>query len=61
MGRIRTFRASFAITAGSFVLWMVGTSWPWLVYTAAGFGALLGPPMAGVLIDATGATPTERA
>jgi MFS family permease len=90
-GRIRTFRASFAIMAGSFVLWMVGSSWPWLVafatvlgvgyggwialqptviaevfglrglgglvglvYTAGGFGALLGPPLAGVLVDATG-------
>jgi MFS family permease len=90
-GRIRTFRASFAIMAGSFVLWVVGTSWPWLVafaivlgvgyggwialqptviaevfglrglgglvgliYTAGGFGALLGPPLAGVLVDTTG-------
>ena len=25
-----------------------------LVYTAAGFGALLGPPLAGVLVDVTG-------
>ena len=25
-----------------------------LVYTAAGFGALVGPPLAGILIDATG-------
>jgi MFS family permease len=91
VGRVRTFQASFAVLAASFVIWLVGGSWPgllafavvlgtgyggWialqptvlaemfgvrglgglvgLVYTAAGVGALVGPPLAGVLIDATG-------
>jgi MFS family permease len=91
VGRVRTFQASFAVLAASFVIWLVGGSWPgllafavvlgtgyggWialqptvlaemfgtrglgglvgLVYTAAGLGALVGPPLAGVLIDATG-------
>jgi MFS family permease len=90
-GRVRTFQASFAVLAASFPIWLVGSSWPWLVafaivlgtgyggwialqptvlaglfgvhglgglvglnYTAAGIGALVGPPLAGVLVDATG-------
>jgi MFS family permease len=90
-GRVRTFQASFAVLAASFLIWLGGTSWPWLVafaivlgtgyggwialqptvvaglfgvrglgglvglvYTAAGVGALVGPPLAGVLVDATG-------
>ena len=91
VGRVRTFQASFAVLAASFLIWLVGGSWPWLsafavvlgtgyggwialqptllaqlfgtrglgglvglVYTAAGVGALIGPPLAGVLVDATG-------
>jgi predicted MFS family arabinose efflux permease len=91
VGCVRVFQASFAVLAASFVIWLVGGSWPWLlgfavvlgtgyggwialqptvlaemfglrglgglvglVYTAAGLGALVGPPLAGVLIDATG-------
>ena len=91
VGRVRTFQASFAVLAASFLIWLVGGSWPWLsafavvlgtgyggwialqptvlaqlfgtrglgglvglVYTAAGVGALVGPPLAGVLVDATG-------
>ncbi|MEJ3652701.1 MFS transporter [Actinomycetes bacterium KLBMP 9759] len=91
VGRVRTFTASFGVLALSFVLWLVGGSFPvlvafavvlgagyggWialqptvlaeifgvrglggvvgLVYTAAGFGALLGTPLAGLLIDTTG-------
>lgn len=91
IGRVRTFRASFATVAVSFVIWLVAGSFPmlvafavvlgvgyggWialqptvlaemygvrglggivgLVYTAAGVGALIGAPLAGVLIDATG-------
>jgi MFS family permease len=90
-GRMRTFQACFAILGASFVIWLVGTSWPWLlafaivlgtgyggwialqptvlaelfgvrglgglvglVYTGSGVGALVGPPLAGVLVDATG-------
>jgi MFS family permease len=90
-GRVRTFQACFAVLAASFGIWLVGSSWPWLlafaivlgtgyggwialqptvlaelfgvrglgglvglVYTAAGVGALIGPPLAGVLVDATG-------
>jgi MFS family permease len=90
-GRVRTFQACFALLGASFLLWFVGTSWPWfaafavvlgtgyggwialqptvlaqmfgvrglgalvgLVYTAAGVGALVGPPLAGVVVDATG-------
>jgi len=91
VGRVRTFQASFAVLAASFLIWLVGGSWPWLsafavvlgtgyggwialqptvlaqlfgtrglgglvglVYTAAGVGALIGPPLAGVLVDVTG-------
>lgn len=91
IGRIRTFRASFATVGLSFAIWLVAGSFPalvafavvlgvgyggWialqptvlaemygvrglggivgLVYTAAGVGALIGAPLAGVLIDATG-------
>jgi predicted MFS family arabinose efflux permease len=91
VGRVRTFQASFAVLAASFVIWLVAGSWPWLlgfavvlgtgyggwialqptvlaemfgvrglgglvglVYTAAGVGALVGPPLAGILIDASG-------
>jgi len=91
VGRVRTFQASFGVLAASFLIWLVGGSWPWLsafavvlgtgyggwialqptvlaqlfgtrglgglvglVYTAAGVGALIGPPLAGVLVDATG-------
>ncbi len=94
VGRVRTFRACFAVLAASFGIWLVGSSWPWLlafaivlgtgyggwialqptvlaelfgvrglgglvglVYTAAGVGALIGPPLAGVLVDATGGYP----
>ncbi|MHA6621032.1 MFS transporter [Pseudonocardia sp. DLS-67] len=95
IGRVRTFRASFAVLAAAFALWLghiafggpfavlvafalvlgvgyggwVALSPPviadafglhglgWLVgvvYTAAGIGALLGVPVAGALVDATG-------
>ena len=94
-GRVRTFRASFAVLAAGFVLWLghilvggpfavlvafavvlgvgyggwialqpaviadafgvSGLGWlVGLVYTAAGIGALLGAPLAGVLVDVTG-------
>jgi MFS family permease len=91
VGRVRMFQACFAILATSFVIWLVGASWPWLlafavvlgtgyggwialqptvlaelfgvrglgglvglVYTGGGIGALVGPPLAGLLVDATG-------
>jgi MFS family permease len=91
LGRIRTFQASFAVIAVSFVIWLVAGSVPALVvfavvlgvgyggwialqpavlaelfgvrglggvvglsYTSSGIGALIGPPLAGVLIDITG-------
>jgi MFS family permease len=91
IGRIRTYRACFAVMAGSFGIWLVAPSYVWLVvfalvlggsyggfialspavaaevfgvtnlgrlvgvlYTGAGLGALLGPPLAGLLIDASG-------
>jgi MFS family permease len=94
-GHIRTFRASFAVLAGSFALWLAADllagSFPTLVafavvlgvgyggwialapavlaqlfgvrglggvvglsYTSSGFGALLGAPLAGLLVDLTG-------
>jgi MFS family permease len=91
LGRIRTFQASFAILAASFVIWSVAGSYPalvafavvlgvgyggWialqptviaeifglrglgalvgLIYTSGALGALLGAPLAGLLIDSTG-------
>ncbi|WP_250556321.1 MFS transporter [Pseudonocardia lacus] len=91
VGRVRTFRACFAVLGASFAIWLLAPSWPWLlvfavvlgtgyggwialqptvlaelfgvrgigalvglVYTAAGVGALIGPPLAGVVVDATG-------
>jgi len=94
-GRVRTFRASFAVLAAAFAFWLGhiaaggsfavliafavvlgvgyggwialqpaviadafgvrGLGWlVGLVYTAAGTGALLGVPVAGALVDATG-------
>jgi MFS family permease len=91
IGRIRTYRACFAVMGASFGIWLVAPSYPWLVvfalvlggsyggfialspavaaevfgvtnlgrlvgvlYTGAGVGALVGPPLAGLLIDASG-------
>ncbi len=91
VGRIRTYRACFAVMGLSFGIWLVAPSYPWLVlfalvmggsyggfialspavaaevfgvtnlgrlvgvlYTGAGLGALVGPPLAGLLIDASG-------
>jgi MFS family permease len=95
VGRVRTFRASLAVLASAFALWLghIAVGGPfavlvafavvlgvgyggwialqpaviadtfglhglgWLVgvvYTAAGIGALLGVPVAGALVDATG-------
>ena len=91
IGRIRTYRACFAVMGASFGIWLVAPSYPWLVvfalvlggsyggfialspavaaevfgvtnlgrlvgvlYTGAGLGALVGPPLAGLLIDASG-------
>jgi MFS family permease len=91
VGRVRMFQACFAILATSFVIWLVGASWPWflafavvlgtgyggwialqptvlaelfgvrglgglvgLSYMGGGIGALVGPPLAGLLVDATG-------
>lgn len=91
VGRIRVYRACFAVMGLSFGIWLVAPSYPWLVvfalvmggayggfialspavaaevfgvrnlgslvgvlYTGAGLGALVGPPLAGALIDASG-------
>lgn len=91
IGRMRTFRACFALIGASFLVWLAATSLPWLlvfavllgigyggwialqptvmadwfgvrglgavvglVYTSSGIGALVGPPLAGLLVDATG-------
>ncbi|MGD9531037.1 MFS transporter [Pseudonocardia sp.] len=91
IGRVRTFRACFALIGASFLVWLAATSLPWLVafavllgvgyggwialqptvmadwfgvrglgavvglvYTSSGVGALVGPPLAGLLVDATG-------
>jgi MFS family permease len=90
IGRVRVYQACFAVMAVSFALWLVATTYPWLVafalllgvgyggfvalspaviadlfgagrlggivglqYTSAGLGALIGPPAAGFMIDAT--------
>jgi MFS family permease len=91
IGRMRTFRACFALIGASFLVWLAATSLPWLVvfavllgvgyggwialqptvmadwfgvrglggvvglvYTSSGVGALVGPPLAGLLVDGTG-------
>lgn len=91
LGRIRTFRACFAVLGASFAIWFAAESYAtlvvfaavlgigyggWialqpavivelfglrglggvvgLVYTSGGVGALLGAPIAGLLVDVTG-------